>query len=47
MRVSNINGWFSGVTYGYYGADDRHNYARDSGDDGVDDTTDGRNDGTL
>jgi len=42
-----MNEWFSGATYGHYGADNRHNHGRDSGDDGVDDTTDGRDNGTL
>jgi len=37
----------SNTTYRYYGANNRHNHTRDSGDNGVNDTTDGRNDGTL
>ena len=37
----------SNTTYRHYGANNRHNHTRDSVDDGVNDTTDGRNDGTL
>lgn len=42
-----MNRHSSYATYCYYGVDDRHDYGRDSGDDGVDDTTDSRNDGAL
>ena len=35
------------ATYGYDSANDCHNYGGDSRDDGVDDTTDGGNDGAL
>lgn len=45
--ISNLNRCLSDAAYGHYGADDRHNHGRDSGDDGIEDTTDGRNDGTL
>ena len=46
-RISGMNRHSSNVTYGYYGADNCHDYGRDSGDDGINDTTNGRNDGTL
>lgn len=42
-----MNRWFGSATYGHYGADNGHNHSRDGGDDGVDDTTDGRNNRTL
>ena len=45
--MNGMNREFGNVTYGYYGANYRHNYGRDSGDDGVDNTTDGGNNGTL
>ena len=47
MRVSGVNRYSGYATYGHYSADYRHNHSRDSGDDGVDDTTDCRNDGAL
>lgn len=46
-RISSLTICLSGAAYGHYGADDHHDNVRDSGDDGVDDTTDGRDNGTL
>jgi len=46
-RISGVDECLSGVTYSYYSVDNRHHHGRDGGDDGVDDTTDGRNDSTL
>lgn len=39
--ISSVDRYLNGETYSHYGADDRHHHARDSRDDGVDDTTDG------